>query len=151
LASFAEVTGTLSNVQKPAPLTQGSVTLTRGFRVSVSPRFELDHSDPFEPRYVFSYRIRIRNESAIKAKLIARRWVITEANGKIHEVRGEGVVGLQPELGPGQSHDYSSFCPLPTPWGTMEGSYTMQECKPDGSHGEQFDIEIGRFYLLSPD
>jgi ApaG protein len=138
-------------MQKPAPLTLGSVTLTRGFRVSVSPRFEQEHSDATEPRYVFSYRIRIRNESAIRARLVSRRWLISDATGKSHEVRGEGVVGRQPELDPGESYEYGSFCPLPTPWGTMEGSYIMQECKGDGNFGEPFEIEIGRFYLLSPD
>lgn len=137
-------------MQKPAPLTQGSVTLTRGFRVSASPRFEVDHSDPFEPRYVFSYRIRIRNESETRAKLISRRWLITDSRGQTHEVRGDGIVGLQPELAPGATHEYESFCPLPTPWGTMEGAYTMRECR-GGDLGEPFDIEIGRFYLLSPD
>ena len=136
----------LFRVQKPVPKTLGSVTLTHGFRVSVSPRFMLEHSDHSESRFVFSYKIRIANQSAAKAKLIARRWVIVDGNDNKHTVEGEGVVGQQPELGPGQVHEYSSFCPLPTPWGTMEGAYIMQ--KPDGA---TFEIEIGRFYLIAPE
>lgn len=138
-----------SNVQRPAPQTTGSVTLTRGFRVSVSPRFEPRHSDPAEPRFVFSYRIRIRNESNLRAQLLSREWLITDANGQSHRVQGDGVVGHQPDLAPGQGFEYSSFCPLPTEWGTMEGSYTMQVINPDGSLGDQFQIEIGRFYLMA--
>jgi ApaG protein len=87
----------------------------------------------------------------MKAKLVSRWWLITEATGKTHEVRGEGVVGVQPELKPGEQHEYESFCPLPTAWGTMEGAYTFRECGADGGLGEPFDVEIGRFYLISPE
>ncbi|MBX3377855.1 MAG: Co2+/Mg2+ efflux protein ApaG [Phycisphaeraceae bacterium] len=136
-------------MQRPAPHTTGSVSLTRGFRVSVSPRFEPDHSDPAEPRFVFSYRIRIRNESDIRAQLLSRDWKITDGRGVTHLVRGDGVVGHQPDLSPGQGFEYSSFCPLPTDWGTMEGAYTMETVNPDGSRGERFQIEVGRFYLMT--
>jgi ApaG protein len=117
--------------------------------VSVSPRFEPDHSDPSEPRFVFSYRIRIRNESDIRAQLLSRDWKITDGRGVTHLVRGDGVVGHQPDLSPGQGFEYSSFCPLPTDWGTMEGAYTMETVNPDGSRGERFQIEVGRFYLMT--
>jgi len=135
-------------VQRPAPKTLGSVTLTKGFRVSVSPRYLADHSEPVASRYVFSYRIRITNGSQAAAKLVSRRWLITDGGGVIHTVEGEGVVGQQPVIGPGETHEYTSFCPLPTPWGTMEGAYTMQ---PTSDPTKEFDIEIGRFYLLTPD
>ena len=137
-------------MQKPAPRTTGSVTLTHGFRVSVAPRYEVEHSNPHEPRYVFSYRIRISNESEMTAKLISRMWLISDANGTEERVEGEGVVGQQPELAPGEVYEYSSFCPLHTTWGTMQGSYTMEEIKRDG-RGERFEIQIGRFYLMLPD
>lgn len=136
-------------MQRPAPHTTGSVSLTHGFRVSVSPRFEPDHSDPSEPRYVFSYRVRIRNESEFRAQLISRRWLITDGNGVVHTVEGDGVVGHQPDLAPGEGFEYSSFCPLPTDWGTMEGAYFMEPVNADGSRGERFEIEIGRFYLMT--
>lgn len=135
-------------MQKPAPKTLGSVSLTKGFRVSVAPRFEPVHTDASVPRFVFSYRIRIANESGIAAKLLRRTWQIMDGNGQVHRVQGDGVVGHQPELAPGEVHEYSSFCPLPTDWGTMEGVYVMQELKPDGS-GDEFEIEIGRFYLMA--
>lgn len=132
-------------MQKPAPKTLGSVTLTRGFRISVSPRYMPEHSDPSEPRYVFAYRIRIANQSEVAAQLLSRRWVIVDGNDRSHTVEGEGVVGQQPVLAPGQVHEYSSFCPLPTPWGTMEGAYLMRRLGPDG---ESFEIQIGRFFLV---
>jgi ApaG protein len=131
---------------RPQPKTHGSVTLTKGFRVSVAPSYLPDHSEPQNGKFVFGYRVTIRNESERPAKLLSRRWVINDAHARQREVIGEGVVGLQPVIQPGEAHSYSSFCPLPTVWGTMEGSYTMQS-----DNGSRFDIEIGRFYLLSPD
>jgi len=137
-------------MQKPAPKTLSSVTLTRGFRVSVLPHFIAEQSSPDESRYIFSYRIRIANESDLTAKLLSRHWIITDGNGIQHTVQGDGVIGQQPTLAAGQVHEYSSYCPLPTPWGTMEGSYTMQSIIP-GEPGELFEIEIGRFYLIMPE
>jgi ApaG protein len=125
-----------------------SETVTRGIRVHVTPTFLPEQSGEGEAwegrRYVFAYAIRISNESAIRAKLLSRHWVIVDADGERHEVRGEGVVGHQPDLAPGQAFEYTSYCPLPTPWGTMEGEYTMQN-----EQGELFEIAIGRFYLVS--
>lgn len=123
----------------------GSVSLDHGVRVGVSPWFIDEHSDPAERRYVFGYRITITNEGDRWAKLLSRRWTIVDATGQREEVGGEGVVGQQPELSPGQSFEYASFCPLPTPWGTMEGIYTMQR-----DDGTRFDVNIGRFYLVAP-
>ena len=130
----------------PPPLRNpGSVSLTRGIRIAVAPSFSPDHSDPSIPRYTFTYRIRISNESDLRFTLLSRHWIITDADGQRHEVRGEGVVGEQPTLAPGESFTYSSFCPLPTSWGTMEGSYTLR-----ADSGEEFDVQIGRFYLTLP-
>jgi ApaG protein len=129
----------------PTPKIASSVTLTRGFRVAVAPSYLADHSEPESGRFVFGYRIRITNESGRRARLVSRRWLIMDAEGERQEVQGEGVVGQQPLLEPGQSFAYASFCPLPTTRGTMEGAYIMQ-----GDGGEVFEIEIGRFYLLGP-
>jgi len=130
----------------PAPRRNpGSVTMTRGVRVAVAPAYAPDQSDPGLSRYLFTYRIRITNESERRVTLVARHWIIVDADGLRHEVRGEGVVGQQPELAPGESFTYSSFCPLQTPWGTMEGTYRMRSDTGDG-----FDVQIGRFYLALP-
>ena len=129
----------------PTPRTASSVTLTRGFRVAVAPSYLPEHSEPEAGRFVFGYRIRVTNESRQRARLLGRRWLIVDDAGERQEVQGEGVVGQQPTLDPGQTFVYSSFCPLPTPKGTMEGAYTMQA---DG--GATFEIEIGRFFLLGP-
>lgn len=125
--------------------TLGSVSLDHGIRVGVAPWFIDEHSDPSERRYVFGYRITISNEGDRPAKLLSRRWTIVDATGQREEVSGDGVVGQQPELAPGQSFEYASFCPLPTPWGTMEGAYTMQ-C----DDGTRFEVNIARFYLVAP-
>lgn len=132
---------------EPQPcLCIGSVQDTRGIRVEVSPSFVPDHSDPTARRYVFAYRIRITNYGTVPARLMSRRWHIVDSHGTPEEVKGEGVVGAQPRLNAGQSHEYSSFCPLRTPWGTMEGAYTFMD-----DQGEEFEVSIGRFYLVSPE
>ncbi|MFN0131095.1 MAG: Co2+/Mg2+ efflux protein ApaG [Phycisphaerales bacterium] len=131
----------------PAPNTTGSVTLTNGFRVAVSPQYLPDQSAPDAGKYVFAYRIRITNESERAAKLLWRRWRIVDAEGRERKVEGEGVVGAQPEIVPGETFTYASYCPLETPWGTMEGAYTMVALNdPD----ERFEIEVGRFFLIGP-
>ncbi|MBK7404530.1 MAG: Co2+/Mg2+ efflux protein ApaG [Phycisphaerales bacterium] len=101
-----------------------------------------DQSDPTSRKYVFGYRIVITNQSDQAIQVMGRRWLIIDSAGREREVRGEGVVGQQPVLQPGEHFEYSSFCPLPTPWGTMEGSYLI--------HGESgsFAATIGRFYLV---
>lgn len=123
---------------------QGSVTLTQGVRVAVAPSYSAEQSDPSVGRYVFPYRVRITNESDRRVVLRSRYWLIVDGDGVRNEVEGEGVVGHQPALEPGESFAYTSFCPLPTTWGTMEGRYTMEAGE------ERFEVEIGRFYLTMP-
>lgn len=118
------------------------MTLTNGVRVSVSPSYLAEQSDPETERFVFGYRIRISNESARRLRLLTRRWVIVDADGELAEVEGDGVVGQQPVLAPGETFTYSSFCPLETAWGTMEGSYTFE-----AEDGARVEARIGRFYL----
>jgi ApaG protein len=104
-----------------------------------------DQSEPREQRYVFAYTITIRNEGEVPAKLLTRHWIITDANGRVQEVRGDGVVGEQPYLKPGQGFRYSSGAVLETPVGTMQGSYQMID-----DHGAQFDAPIPAFRLAKP-
>lgn len=122
----------------------GSDATTHGVRIVVEPSYVPEHSDPFDRRYVFAYRIRIVNEGERWVKLLRRRWVIVDAHGARQEVEGEGVIGAQPELEPGQSFEYSSHCSLTTPWGTMEGAYTMRF-----ESGEEFLARVARFYLVA--
>ncbi len=114
-------------------------------RVDVSASYVGEQSKPDESHYVFSYTITIRNEGKIPARLLTRHWVITDANGKVKEVRGEGVVGEQPYLLPGQGFRYSSGAVLETPVGAMQGSYQML-----GDDGAQFDAHIAPFTLAIP-
>ncbi len=113
--------------------------------VAVDTRYLEDQSDPDEQRYVFAYTITIRNRGTVPAKLLGRHWVITDANGKVQEVRGEGVVGEQPHLMPGQGFRYTSGAVLETPVGSMQGSYQM--LADDGVH---FDAPIPPFTLAIP-
>ncbi|MEJ0087132.1 MAG: Co2+/Mg2+ efflux protein ApaG [Pseudomonadota bacterium] len=114
-------------------------------RVDVDTTYLEDQSDPKERRYVFSYTITIRNEGNVPARLLTRHWIITDSNGKVQEVRGEGVVGEQPYLKPGQGFRYSSGAVLETPVGAMQGSYQMVD-----DDGEQFDAPISPFRLAMP-
>jgi ApaG protein len=119
--------------------------LPHKIRVDVSTNYVDDQSKPEEDRYVFSYTITIRNEGEVPARLMTRHWVITDANGKVQEVRGEGVVGEQPYLLPGQGFRYSSGAVLETPVGAMQGSYQMV-----GDDGSHFDAMIAPFRLAIP-
>jgi ApaG protein len=114
-------------------------------KVEVDTSYIEEQSLPQQDRYVFAYTITIRNEGEVPARLLTRHWVITDANGKINEVRGEGVVGEQPYLKPGESFRYTSGTLLETPVGAMEGSYQMV-----ADDGEQFDAEIPTFTLSIP-
>ncbi len=114
-------------------------------RVDVSANYVGEQSKPDEGHYVFSYTITIRNEGQVPARLLTRHWVITDANGKVKEVRGEGVVGEQPYLLPGQGFRYSSGAVLETPVGAMQGSYQML-----ADDGAQFDAPIAPFTLAMP-
>lgn len=120
-------------------------TTTCGIRVQVKTAYLPAMSSPRESQFLFAYTIRISNVGYETAQLLSRHWVITDADGDVHEVRGEGVVGQQPVLEPGRSYEYTSYCPLKTNVGTMEGSYTM--VRPGG---EQFDARIAPFTLAVP-
>ncbi len=113
--------------------------------VDVATRFLADQSVPEDGRFVFAYTIRISNRGQVPARLISRHWLITDDNGKVQEVRGEGVVGEQPWLRPGDDFEYSSGAVLETALGTMTGSYQM--LADDGTH---FDAEIAPFTLSIP-
>ena len=114
-------------------------------RVSVETSYLPEQSDPGGERYVFSYTFTIQNEGAEPAKLLRRHWIITDANGKVQEVRGDGVVGEQPHLQPGQGFRDSSGAILETPVGTMQGSYQMVT-----DEGRNFDAPIAPFRLAMP-
>jgi ApaG protein len=114
-------------------------------QVEVETAYLEEQSEPRERRYVFSYTITIRNEGDIPARLLTRHWVITDANGRVQEVRGDGVVGEQPHLAPGQGFRYASGAVLETPVGVMQGSYQMIT-----DAGERFDAPIAPFKLAVP-
>jgi ApaG protein len=114
-------------------------------RVDVQTNYLAEQSDPDEPRFVFSYTITIRNDGDQAARLMRRHWLITDANGKVQEVRGDGVVGEQPHLKPGQGFRYSSAAIIETPVGVMQGSYQMV-----ADDGEAFDAPIVPFRLAMP-
>lgn len=114
-------------------------------RVDVETAYLDEQSEPKEHRYVFAYTITIRNEGRVPAKLLSRRWLITDSNGKVQEVRGEGVVGEQPHLQPGQGFRYSSGAVIETPVGAMEGTYYMIT-----DSGQEFDAPIAPFRLAMP-
>ena len=122
-----------------------TATADNRIRIDVSTNYVEDQSNPGEGRFVFSYTITIRNEGAKPARLMARHWLITDANGKVQEVVGEGVVGEQPHLQPGQGFRYSSGAILETPVGSMQGRYRMM-----ADDGEQFDAPIAPFRLAMP-
>jgi ApaG protein len=113
--------------------------------IEVETNYLDDQSEPREQRYVFAYTITIRNEGEVPAKLLTRHWIITDANGRVQEVRGDGVVGEQPYLKPGQGFRYSSGAVLETPVGTMQGSYQMV-----GDDGAKFEAAIPAFRLAIP-
>src|SRR5215470_13339298 len=119
--------------------------LTHDIKVSVRPVYLDAQSDPNAHRFVWAYHVRIENLSGHEVQLVSRHWRITDALGRIQEVQGEGVVGEQPVLGPGQSFQYTSGVPLPTPSGFMVGTYNMVS-----TTGDHFDIEIPAFSLDSP-
>ena len=113
--------------------------------MQVSARYSPAHSAPQQSHWFFLYTIRIVNEGQGSVQLLNRHWVITDASGAVEEVRGPGVVGAQPRLGPGQSFEYTSGCPLKTPFGSMRGSYEMTT-----GEGEKFDAEVAAFTLSQP-
>lgn len=122
-----------------------SDTPSNKIRVEVETSYLEEQSDPRDKRFVFSYTITIRNEGEVPARLMTRHWIITDANGNVKETRGDGVVGEQPYLKPGQGFRYSSGAVIETPVGTMQGSYQMVD--DDGKH---FDAPIAPFRLAMP-
>lgn len=122
-----------------------SDAVTNGIRVRVKARFDPSRSQPQQNQWFFLYTVTISNEGSVTTQLISRHWTITDANGKVEEVRGPGVVGEQPVLAPGQSFEYTSGCPLNTSFGTMHGTYQMITTK-----GERFDATIAPFTLSEP-
>lgn len=122
-----------------------SEAVTKGIRVRVTTQYDPSRSMPQINRWFFLYTVQIANEGAETAQLISRHWIITDATGHVEEVRGPGVVGEQPVLAPGQSFEYTSGCPLTTPFGSMRGTYQMET-----SSGERFDAEIAEFTLSEP-
>ena len=119
--------------------------VTRGVRVRVKPAFLDDQSDPEMGRYLWSYTVTIENAGKETVQLVSRYWHITDASGRIQEVRGPGVVGAQPVIEPGQAFEYTSGCPLPTASGAMTGRYQML-----AASGEAFEADIPPFLLESP-
>ena len=114
-------------------------------RIQVATHYVDDQSQPDVGRFVFAYTITIENSGDMPAKLLSRHWVITDANGKVQEVSGDGVVGEQPHLSPGETFRYSSGAVLDTPVGAMQGSYRMQ-----ADNGIGFDAPIPAFTLAVP-
>lgn len=118
---------------------------TRSITVTVKPVYLEDQSSPVENRYVWAYHVRIENRGRETVQLRRRYWKITDNRGQIQEVRGPGVVGEQPVLAPGESFEYTSGTPLPTPSGIMAGTYEMET-----KGGESFSVAIPAFSLDSP-
>ncbi len=125
-------------------LSTTSEAKTRGVRVVVRSVYVPERSSPADENYFFAYRIRIANEGEETAQLVSREWVITDASGNVETVRGEGVVGEQPVLDPGDAFEYESFCPLSTPTGSMHGKYIMVT-----TSGETFEARIAPFALAA--
>ena len=122
-----------------------SETITEGIRVRVESSYSPERSLPSELRWFFIYEITLTNEGSETAQLLERHWIITDGRGRVEEVRGPGVVGVQPTLAPGESYRYTSGCPLQTSFGTMHGTYLMVT-----PEGRRFEVEIAPFALSEP-
>ena len=118
---------------------------TRGVCVQVQSSYLPERSSPSENHFFFAYRVRITNRGEEIVQLVSRHWVITDGDGHVEHVQGPGVVGEQPVLEPGESFEYTSFCPLPTSIGSMHGTYQMV-----AAGGSRFDAEIAPFSLAVP-
>ena len=122
-----------------------SDTVTQGVRVQVMAQYSPEQSQPLQNQWFFLYTVQVSNEGTETVQLISRHWIITDADHQVKEVRGLGVVGKQPVLDPGESFQYTSGCPLTTPFGSMRGTYQMLK-----RDGVSFDVEIGPFALTEP-
>lgn len=125
--------------------TCSSEAVTNNVRVEVESQYAPERSQPFQSEWFFTYTVRITNEGEESVTLLSRHWIIADATGHTEEVKGPGVVGEQPVLGPGEAFQYTSGCPLPTSTGVMRGTYQM--VTNDGGH---FDVEIAPFALHEP-
>ena len=125
--------------------TYSSDTSTRGIRIQVKSTYLSDRSSPRDSQYLFAYQVRISNVGTETAQLVSREWIITSAEGDVERVKGPGVVGEKPVLQPGASFEYTSYCPLKTAVGSMQGSYQMVT-----ADGEKFDAQIAPFTLAVP-
>lgn len=123
-----------------------SDTTTRGIRIEVESFYEAERSSPSESYFFFSYHVRISNSGDATAQLLSRVWIITDSDGEVQRVEGPGVVGETPLLAPGGAFEYTSFCPLKTAVGTMEGHYLMEVA----ATGERFEAKIAPFTLAVP-
>jgi len=122
-----------------------STATTRGIRIEVRSTYLSDRSSPRDSSYLFAYNVRISNVGSETAQLISREWIITTAEGEVERVKGPGVVGEQPVLAPGASFEYTSYCPLKTSVGSMQGTYQMVT-----ADGDKFDAQIAPFTLAVP-
>ena len=122
-----------------------SEATTNGVRVAVTTRFLEERSNPQTKKFIFAYTVTITNTEAVPVQLMSRKWIIRDADGDIETIEGPGVVGEKPVLQPGQSFEYTSFCPLETPFGTMEGHYNMV-----AADGSRFQARIAPFGLATP-
>ncbi len=120
--------------------------VTNGIRVSVKTEYQEAYSSPLQEHYVFTYKIRIENNSDKTIQLLRRQWFIFDSDGTVKEIEGEGVIGLQPILEPGEYHEYVSGCNLKTSIGKMLGSYLMERL----IDGKTFHVEIPEFNLIVP-
>ncbi len=122
-----------------------STAVTSGIRVDVKTEFRPERSAPASRRYLFTYTVRISNQGDRPARLVSRHWIITDAHGDDEEVVGDGVIGQQPVIEAGGTFEYTSFCILETPHGSMRGTYRMER-----DDGTSFDAEIAPFALVTP-
>ncbi|MBK0383219.1 Co2+/Mg2+ efflux protein ApaG [Pedobacter sp. SD-b] len=120
--------------------------ITEGVKVSVETTYQPEYSNPANEHFMFAYKIMIENLSDYSVQLISRHWNIFDSNGTKREVEGEGVVGLQPIIEPGQFHEYVSGCNLKTDMGTMQGTYQMKRLVDN----DLFDVKIPEFNLVAP-
>lgn len=119
---------------------------TQDIQVEVFPSYVTERSDPEHNQYFYAYKIIITNHGTFGCKVIHRHWKIKDGNGKVYEVQGSGVVGVQPMLGPGESYEYTSFCPLHSPYGNMRGKYQMVD-----EFGNRFWIDVPVFFFRQPE
>lgn len=119
------------------------------FLVEVEPTYVPEHSSPEELRYFFAYRVRITNQGEKKAQLLRRHWIIVDGHQNREDVEGPGVVGEQPVFEPGTTYEYTSFCPLTTPTGSMRGTFEMAPHS-DDENAPSFNIKIPLFFLRDP-